>query len=382
MGILSALKVLSVAGQLRSELRTAAKTEKLLDKLGVDVEQFAAQLRHSTTSCTDDERREYQLLLDDLHLLMTMTGTDLAVVKRLLKELQVEIQCLHGLTVQSRKDAQHLATLEEHILKLLAHVKTIEELRRREESTVLAGFHHLLQARPREEDVTRFFSTHDSFFSTHRRLKKRMHTLLKPLIIPETPVQEIGPKASDDELNHLRERLERFFKNELLTNYLLRHGKLLIEEMTVLLALYGSLVTGVASSSSRYAGKPTDYHRVSDIDLGLTIGGVQLADVLELGPDDCITKKHGRLCGPFKEAAAHKLGLFQGIFEAVRGVSLAGRRNRELGVVVTDQHFFKRVLEPKRTTEPYRILFQATLHFSHVNGRVRVSVHMSGNSGR
>ena len=143
-----------------------------------------------------------------------------------------------------------------------------------------------------------------------------------------------GPVVSGEEIKQARSRLDAYFRSE----HFLQFANLFpLGKIKVSVSLYGSLVTGVASKYSQYNGLPSDYGRVSDVDMGIVIDTNSIDKIKFEGR--CLFKK-GIYYGPFNEDAATNLGPFMKIFEFLRGLSFAKRTDRKVGFVIVDENFY------------------------------------------
>lgn len=267
----------------------------------------------------------------DRKILIELMRQDDAVYRKA-KEVLEEIKDL-----ARPSEHENLIHLVKHINKVIDSIKLTEELHLKKQTEVIDDFHYLLEYHElTNELISKFIQKHSQFFKlkTNKRLKKKIEKYLK-LQIEEIILNQPGPTVTEREFILIKNKLKEYIHSD----YFMKFIRLDVSGVIhIRISLYGSLVTGFASQYSKHKGLPTDFERISDVDLGIVIETKTIKQITLEGR--CLFKE-GQYHGPYYESNAEKLGPFNKIFHFLRDLSFAKRRDRKIGLVVVDQDFYK-----------------------------------------
>ena len=267
-------------------------------------------------------------------------------------ELFSKAKKLYVLLNKLSTDTEYISA-KNHSESLMGLIDCFEGFMVKEEHEILDEFNNLLIKHDlNEDDILDFTEEHSNFFKikTNKKLRKIMQKVLK-YHIEEEKFLEPGPTMSTKELGKLKSNLANYFGSDYFLK-LIRTFEL--KQISVNVSIYGSLVTGFASQYSKFKGLPSDYKRVSDVDLGIVIDNHAIKKISINGR--CLFKK-GVYYGPFHEHNAEKLGPFMRIFSFVDKISFAKKTNRKIGFIVVNKGFY----ESNLANDKHKELFNKTI---------------------
>ncbi len=286
---------------------------------------------------------------------------DLKLVDNLRKEnseaygaLNLVLRKIHKISKEFNES--RFVELYAYCERLLESLEATEEMHSKEAYDVLKRFHSMINSYDlSKEKIKQFIKKHSAFFKTkpNKRLKKKIEKILKRRL-EKVPVGEKGPTITAQEIAQVKNRLKQYFDSGEFLNFIKFYN---LDKIKVNISLFGSLVTGRASKYSKYIGMPSDYERISDVDMGIVIDNAALKNIKLKGR--CLFKA-GQYYGPFYNKNAEKMGPFLKIFEFVDDLSFAKKTNRKIGFVVVDDDFYKSNLKK----EAHIVLFEKIINLN------------------
>ena len=341
MGFLKALGIVKDAEtELKLDIRKIRELEQDTELLKSEIEELLRTVEAGDTAKT---RELLTLLKEQDHKIFD-------ILKQTADKKQYQkAKHIHGLISTIMRSSSQDLSKYGHFSELVSQIDhdVIQLLRMelnelKESREILHDFDALCTTSVlTEEMIEGFFSKHSNIFKAnpHRKLGKQIKKELTRLI-EDTVKNAPGPIMKEKEIVAVKTKLTHYFRShnfkELFNEYDLKGTKIIV-------ALFGSLVTGFASRYSRHPGVPTDSEELSDVDIAIIIDDKSIFKRLTLaGPRGLLLKKGGFYYGPLQERSAERLGPFMKIFRYLKHLSFAGSSKRKIGIVLVDTDFYLR----------------------------------------
>lgn len=193
------------------------------------------------------------------------------------------------------------------------------------------------QEEPEPEEVESFLGMIKGIIGKRH---KAISSALRRRIEEERPPP--GPMASERDLRRLHDQIHNFLDGGNLVKETYRG-------QVIQFHLYGSLITGY-SNSPRKQGRPSDADGLSDVDILVVLEDKKFYNKFgHLGRGRLFERKGMQNTAPVGKDTArltpHETGIFEGIFDKIQNITVAGRNDRPKHLVFTNQTTWQRKRE-------------------------------------
>lgn len=347
MGFLTALKVVSIEHSMHVDHNRILEIQHDASLMKEELGKLLSDLETGDVKDADKElsllKKNDLVILKDLKKIGDEHGFEQAqAILKLIYELMRSSEAFNQF-----KDSEDLI---ETIRLDLNHLLSDELKNMKIDDEILREFLQIYNSPYITEDnVNDFNKKHANFLKAkpHKRIRKLINNVLKEKT-NKSSLETKGPTIKEKELIAITTRLDEFLSSRYFMNI-----KNIVKNEPIMIGIYGSLVTGFASKYSHHAGQPSDFKRVSDVDLGIVLK----TDFLKkLSIDLVPVVKQGLYYGPIKEQNAERASFFSKIFYYMKGLSFAGKTDRNIGFIFVDFDFYKNNL----SKDKHIILFKGT----------------------